>query len=1076
MKHIYNWFYQTLLFILIVSQSSFGYAQRDSISGVKLIDFYLANNDILKADAELQKQVQTFKNKHLLDSLIDYPYYIGKVTLAKSDKKEAQRAAEAFVEDIRSKSIKPFINYKILLSLADFYDEVSESKKSLQVTEEALRIAKKIKHIKGNAIGKIRYNIGASLLSLGEIEKAKTYFIHALTNYESYDKTDPKALSDANNAVGATIWMSSKLDSAKYYYSRAIKAIDMVKQGDSIENLYLKTVIQSNISLLEYSQGDLENAIQTQTSVIKNYETVSISSLDETIVSKSKRYQARAISNLAVFYNEYGNLNKANEILKYALEKKKKMQNTNSDIASTLIQIGQSELALQNYDEAIRSLNAGLSQFEDNSENNNYWKAAAFHALAEVCAAKNDISKAKDYYNQSETLFLGSLGNEYDQEFLNFLSNKALFLAENNDAEKAIETSKKAYNYVLKNSNKNSYQLFKQISNLAEICYLSKNYKDSQEWVKRGNEYLDNKVRYSTSRIDSVLIQLNKPNLILLNAKSKYYTTPQRDAVFLKNEIEKLNGALGLLEKRKETLFNSEDISILLLDYKNITDFAKKLNVELFEINSDVNSLKKIIELHESSIYNRIRSRLNMRNNLSFFNIPESVLNREKELKASISKALEDINDFNSYLKANDNWTVFLDSLKQQYPKYYKMRYASIKTPLDNLQTHIPEQVTVVRYLYIEDQLYVFLVSKTDYSLMKLDSNTISNTIISLSETKTTKEASNDYLFLLYNKLWKPFADQIKTKNIVIIPDRELFNLSFETLISSKAKSFEDIAKNSLLSKYNISYNYSLLLINEKQKTINYSNDFIAFAPEFNDNMKDNYKIYVTDSLSIDKTYLNLLPQPFNVELVKEYSKLFRGKSFINENASKQVFTNEANEHKIIHIGTHAESNNLLPELSRLVFAKEASNKDNSLYTYEIYNQNLSSQLAVLTACETGKPAYQSGEGMISLAHAFNYAGSECMLTSLWKIDEQSSARIIKLFYDNISEGFPKDEALRLAKLEYIKNAEGRTKHPQYWAGLVLIGDTSPIDLQTSSNMVFWLLGVAFILLLAFVLKRKRTS
>jgi CHAT domain-containing protein len=130
----------------------------------------------------------------------------------------------------------------------------------------------------------------------------------------------------------------------------------------------------------------------------------------------------------------------------------------------------------------------------------------------------------------------------------------------------------------------------------------------------------------------------------------------------------------------------------------------------------------------------------------------------------------------------------------------------------------------------------------------------------------------------------------------------------------------------------------------------------------------------------------------------------------------------------------------------------------------------------VLTACETGKPTHQAGEGMISLAHAFNYAGSESILTSLWKIDEQSSTKIIKLFYDNISEGMPKDKALRLAKLDYIRIADGRTKHPQYWAGLVLIGDTTPIDLQTSSNLVFWIVGFVIILLLVIALKRKRKS
>ena len=331
-------------------------------------------------------------------------------------------------------------------------------------------------------------------------------------------------------------------------------------------------------------------------------------------------------------------------------------------------------------------------------------------------------------------------------------------------------------------------------------------------------------------------------------------------------------------------------------------------------------------------------------------------------------------------------------------------------------------------------------------------------------------------LYQLYNQLWKPFEKAIKTEHVVIIPDGALFNLSFESLTPKKINSFKEISTHSLLAKHSISYNYSLLLLDEGKKTVNYQNDFIAFAPEFNDKMKTDYKIAITDSIAVDKTYLKLLPQPFSVDLAEEFSQLFNGTSFINENASKQIFTNEANEHKIIHIATHAESNNITPELSRLIFAKNDKNEDNSLYTYEIYNENLNSNLAILTACETGKPTYQAGEGMISLAHAFNYAGSESILTSLWKIDEQSSAKIIELFYNSIKNGFPKDKALQQAKLDYLKEAEGRTLTPQYWAGLVLIGDASPIELNADFNTVFyWLLGLlGFILLIVIARKIEK--
>ncbi|MDH3711263.1 MAG: CHAT domain-containing protein [Cyclobacteriaceae bacterium] len=132
-------------------------------------------------------------------------------------------------------------------------------------------------------------------------------------------------------------------------------------------------------------------------------------------------------------------------------------------------------------------------------------------------------------------------------------------------------------------------------------------------------------------------------------------------------------------------------------------------------------------------------------------------------------------------------------------------------------------------------------------------------------------------------------------------------------------------------------------------------------------------------------------------------------------------------------------------------------------YAYEIYSCELGSNLTVLTACETGKPSYQAGEGMISLAHAFNYAGSESLLTSLWKIDEQSSAKIVEIFYRNLIKGMEKDEALRAAKLAYLKQSQGRTVHPQYWAGLIIMGDVSPLELDKERPWWHLVLGLLLV-------------
>ena len=177
-----------------------------------------------------------------------------------------------------------------------------------------------------------------------------------------------------------------------------------------------------------------------------------------------------------------------------------------------------------------------------------------------------------------------------------------------------------------------------------------------------------------------------------------------------------------------------------------------------------------------------------------------------------------------------------------------------------------------------------------------------------------------------------------------------------------------------------------------------------------------------------------------------------------------------AKENTVLHIGTHASSNNLRPEFSQLVFAKgESPEADNILYANEIYETTMNSQLTVLTACETGKPGYKPGEGMISLAHAFNYAGSQSLLTSLWEIDEESSSSILKDFYEYIEDGNTKDVALHRAKMDYLQSHDGRLRAPQYWAGLVVMGDLSAVEVPGNGWGTWWTIGLIALLSVAVV-------
>jgi len=144
----------------------------------------------------------------------------------------------------------------------------------------------------------------------------------------------------------------------------------------------------------------------------------------------------------------------------------------------------------------------------------------------------------------------------------------------------------------------------------------------------------------------------------------------------------------------------------------------------------------------------------------------------------------------------------------------------------------------------------------------------------------------------------------------------------------------------------------------------------------------------------------------------------------------------------------HANINDSLPGFSSLAFTidnEKTNTGDGWLNTADIYNLELDAQLTVLSACNTGSGQLKKGEGIMSLARGFFYAGCPSIIMSLWEVEDQSGTEIMGAFYKYLKRGKTKDGALRLAKLEYLKTANSRRAHPHYWLGYVSIGNNSPL-------------------------------
>jgi len=119
---------------------------------------------------------------------------------------------------------------------------------------------------------------------------------------------------------------------------------------------------------------------------------------------------------------------------------------------------------------------------------------------------------------------------------------------------------------------------------------------------------------------------------------------------------------------------------------------------------------------------------------------------------------------------------------------------------------------------------------------------------------------------------------------------------------------------------------------------------------------------------------------------------------------------------------------------------------DGYLSAEEIQYLDLSAcDLAVLSACETALGSKRAGEGLQSLRRGFAVAGAKTVISSLWKVDDQAAATLMRHFYENYwRKGMEKLEALHAARLRMLQQNRadyGGDARPSTWGAFVLSGD-----------------------------------
>jgi CHAT domain-containing protein/Flp pilus assembly protein TadD len=155
------------------------------------------------------------------------------------------------------------------------------------------------------------------------------------------------------------------------------------------------------------------------------------------------------------------------------------------------------------------------------------------------------------------------------------------------------------------------------------------------------------------------------------------------------------------------------------------------------------------------------------------------------------------------------------------------------------------------------------------------------------------------------------------------------------------------------------------------------------------------------------------------------------------------LLSTELKRYAILHIATHGLLDPRQPEQSRLIFSTVDRNgkpQDGRVGLQDIYGLRAPVDLVVLSACQTALGKEVRGEGLMGLTRGFMYAGASSVVASLWKVDDEATAELMKQFYINmLQKKMPRAAALRAAQNNVRQRAEWHA--PYYWAAFTLQGE-----------------------------------
>ncbi|MBC3758330.1 CHAT domain-containing protein [Hyunsoonleella sp. SJ7] len=392
--------------------------------------------------------------------------------------------------------------------------------------------------------------------------------------------------------------------------------------------------------------------------------------------------------------------------------------------------------------------------------------------------------------------------------------------------------------------------------------------------------------------------------------------------------------------------------------------------------------------------------------------------------------------------------SIELKRLNEAISKHLDEDYKGLS--IEAIQEKLSKDNTVLMtYFYGKYNIYQFVVTPHQIQMNRIELNVKTKESItgfvhlfdSPKAINSDIQKFSEYAFELFKSL--KFDAVSNSKTIILIPDGLLNFVPFETLLSEETQTTSFSKMPFVVKNQNIVYNSSAFFyISESIPTENTS--LLGIFPVFE---------------NTDRTLT------YSINEAEAIKNEMHPKLLMRQEASKSNFIINAKHHGVLHLSTHASA---VPATIDFY--------DKNLSLNELYSLDLNPQLVVLSACETGIGTLRKGEGAMSIARGFQYAGAKNVLFSLWQINDLSTSEIMSFFYHHYGNTQSPHFSNRQSKLDYLEDETigNVKKSPYYWGAFVYYGDL--VKPGKPFTLYYIIAGTLFISIIVLLLLKYNRS